>query len=65
MKKARGNWSVGRSGDIVFSGDFLKSSGEALRGDETASALNSKGPYLQIAVGTKSGEPTFRKKQFF
>jgi hypothetical protein len=66
-KQANGSWSVGRNGDIIFSKDFLKASGEALRSDETASAWNPKGSNLQIqiAMTSRSGVPTFRKKQFF
>jgi len=66
-KQAKGSWSLGQNGDIVFSKDFLKTSGEPLRSDETASAEDPKGSNLQIqiALTTSSGVPTFRKKQFF
>ena len=37
-KQAKGSWSASQNGDISFSKDFLKTSGEALRSDETASA---------------------------
>lgn len=65
-KQAKGSWSVGQNGDIIFSKDFLKASGEALRSDETASAWDPKGSNLQIqiAMTTRSGVPTFRKKLF-
>jgi len=65
-KQAKGTWNLTEDGDIVFSKDFLKTSGEALRQDETASAWNPKGSNLQIqiAVTTMSGAPTFRKSQF-
>jgi hypothetical protein len=65
--QAKGSWSVDQNGDIIFSKDFLKASGESLGSNETASALDPKGPYLQIqiAMTSKSGVPTFRKKQFF
>jgi hypothetical protein len=66
MKQAKGTWNLTENGDIVFSKDFLKTSGEALREDETASAWNPKGSNLQIqiAVTSRSGVPTFRKSQF-
>ena len=66
-KQAKGNWIVGRNGDIIFSKDFLKATGEPLRSDETASAWDPKGSNLQIEVAmtSSSGVPTFRKKQFF
>lgn len=65
-KHASGTWSFSERGDIVFSGGFLKASGEALTEYETASAWDPKGSNLQIeiAMSSKSGVPTFRKKQF-
>jgi hypothetical protein len=65
--QAKGSWSVGQNGDIIFSKDFLKASGEALRSDETASAWDPKGSNLQVQIATTpgSGVPTFRKKQLF
>src|ERR1700674_4668996 len=67
MKQAKGSWSLGQNGDIIFSKDFLKASGEALRGDKTASAWDPKGSNLQIEIAMTSrlGVPTFRKKPFF
>jgi hypothetical protein len=67
-KQAKGNWSLAQNGDIIFSKDFLKTSGEALRSDETASAWDPKGSnnlQIQITMTSSSGVPTFRKKQFF
>jgi hypothetical protein len=66
VNRVSGSWSLNKNGDIVFSQQFLKTSGESLKGNETASAWNPKGSNLQIqiAVNSKSGEPTFRKKQF-
>ena len=65
-KQAKGTWTLAESGDIVFSKDFLKTSGEALREDETASAWSPRGSNLQIQIAatSKSGVPTFRKSQF-
>jgi hypothetical protein len=54
-KQVTGSWSVGQNGDIVFSKDFLKASGEPLRSDETAaSAWDPKGPNLQIEIAMTS-----------
>jgi hypothetical protein len=66
-KQAKGSWSAGQNGDINFSKDFLKASGETLRSDETASAWDPMGSNLQIQITmtSKSGVPTFRKKQLF
>jgi len=65
--QAKGSWSVGQNGDIIFSKDFLKASGQALSGNETASAWDPKGSNLQIQIATApgSGVPTFRKKRLF
>jgi hypothetical protein len=65
--QAKGTWSVGQNGDIIFSKDFLKASGEALRSNESASAWDPHGSNLQIqiAVSSRSGAPTFRKKLLF
>ena len=66
-KRARGKWSLNQSGDISFSKEFLKTSGESLRDDETASAWNPSGSNLQIqiAVVSKSGgAPTYHKERF-
>jgi hypothetical protein len=65
--QAEGSWSVGQNGDIIFSKDFLKTSGAPLSSNETASAWDPKGSNLQIQISmtSRSGVPTFRKKQFF
>jgi hypothetical protein len=66
-KQAKGSWSVSTSGDILFSKDFLKTSGEALGSDETATAWDPKGSNLQIQIAKtdNAGVPTFRKRQFY
>jgi hypothetical protein len=66
-KHAEGTWSLSKSGDLVFSRAFLKTSGEMLQEDETASAdLHLKGGLsIEVAMTSRSGVPTFRKKQFF
>jgi len=65
--RAKGTWSVGQSGDIIFSKDFLKASGASLSRNETASAWDPKGANLQIQIATtsRSGVPIFRKKRLF
>jgi len=65
--QAKGSWSVGQNGDIIFSKDFLKASGEALSSNETASAWDPKGSNLQIQIAMTSGSgvPTFRKNRLF
>ncbi|MGH9596740.1 MAG: hypothetical protein ACRD3K_08090 [Edaphobacter sp.] len=66
-KHAVGSWTFNQSGDIVFSKEFLKTSAQPLRDDETASAWNPKGSDLQIviAVPSSAAAPIFRKRQFF
>jgi hypothetical protein len=67
-KHAEGTWSLNKSGDLLFSRTFLKTSGEALQDDEMASAdLNLKGGGLsiEVAMTSRSGVPTFHKKQLF
>src|ERR1035441_3755854 len=66
-KHSEGTWSLSKSGDLVFSRAFLKTSGEMLQEDETASAdLHFKGGLsIEVAMTSRSGVPTFRKKQFF
>jgi hypothetical protein len=65
-KHVEGRWILNQNGDVVFSRAFLKTSGEALEEDETASAWDPKGSNLQIqiAMTSNSGIPTFRKQQF-
>jgi hypothetical protein len=65
-KQAKGTWSFSPNGDIFFSKEFLKTSGESLGDDETASSMDPKGSNLQveIAVISKSGAPIFRKSFF-
>ncbi|MGA1989140.1 MAG: hypothetical protein ABSG72_22910 [Candidatus Sulfotelmatobacter sp.] len=62
-RQAKGSWAVSTDGNIVFSKEFLKASGEPLAEDETASAWDPKGGPLQIniAITSKLGVPTFRK----
>ncbi len=62
---AEGSWSVGQSGEITFSKAFLKTSGQALTEDETATAGDLPGSNLQILISrtSKSGVPTYHKRQ--
>jgi len=63
--QAKGSWSVGQNGDIIFSKDFLKASGVSLSSNETASAWDPKGAnnlQIRIAMTSRSGVPTFRKE---
>ena len=62
-RHAHGNWSVREDGDILFSRDFLKTSGESLTSNEMASAWDPKGSNLQIqvAVNPSFTQPRFRK----
>jgi hypothetical protein len=64
-KHAKGTWSS-QNGTISFSKDFLKTSGEHLRENETASASDPPGSNLQIEIAmTKDlDEPVFRKRLF-
>ena len=63
-KHAHGTWSVRKDGDLLFSRDLLKTSGESLTGDEIASAWDPKGSNLQIqvAVNPSLAQPVFRKR---
>jgi len=65
-KHAQGTWTLSPTGDIVFSKSFIKSTGESVREDETASTVSGIGASIQIeiAVNPKLGVPTFRKRLF-
>jgi len=65
-KHAQGTWSLSPTGDIDFSRSFIKSTGESVREDETASTVGGIGAGIQIeiAVNQKLGMPTFRKRLF-
>jgi hypothetical protein len=64
---ANGNWSQLADGTIEFSNAFLKTSGEPLRGDESASSMDPKGSNLQIEISKSSHatEPVFYKRLAF
>ncbi|MFY9854209.1 MAG: hypothetical protein WAK26_10075 [Terracidiphilus sp.] len=65
-KHAQGSWTLSQAGDIVFSKSFIKTTGESVREDETASTVGGTGASIQIeiAVNPKLGVPTFRKRLF-
>lgn len=64
--ETNGTWHEDRDGSVVFSKEFLKGSGYSLDDSESAKALDPRGSNLQIeiAASSKSGVPTFYKKQF-
>jgi hypothetical protein len=64
---ARGTWSVSSNGDIAFSREFIKSSGQALGNGETAKAMDPRGSkflQIEIAADEELGMLNYRKKQF-
>jgi hypothetical protein len=63
-RQAQGTWETGQDGDIQFSRDFLKTSGEPLSAAETASAWDPKGSNLQIEIAVKPSlaQPVLRKR---
>ena len=59
---ARGTWTVAANGDVVFSREFIKPSGQPLTSGETAKAIDPRGsPFLQIEVAADQ-ELTYYKK---
>jgi hypothetical protein len=64
-KHASGAWNFNSKGDIEFSREFIKSTGDALSADETATAWNPKGAPLQIEIDAASRlkEPVYWKWQ--
>jgi hypothetical protein len=64
-KQTEGTWSS-KNGTIFFSKEFIKTSGEQLKENETASASGPLGSDLQIevAITRDVGEPIFRKRLF-
>jgi hypothetical protein len=65
-RHAQGSWTLSPTGDIVFSKSFIKTTGESVGEDETASTVGATGASIQIeiAVNPKLGVPTFRKRLF-
>jgi hypothetical protein len=62
-RHAVGTWIKKPSGDISFSRTFLKTSGDPLQEDETATTAGGGGPDLQIEIArnNSSGLAVFRK----
>jgi hypothetical protein len=63
---ARGTWKVASNGDVVFSREFIKSSGQPLASGETAKAMDPGSRFLQIEIAAdqEPGTLTYYKKQF-
>jgi len=63
---ARGTWNVAGNGDVVFSREFLKPSGQSLAVGETAKAMDPRrSSFLQIEIAADQdpGILSYRKKQ--
>lgn len=67
IKHASGTWSQDSNGTVWFSKQFLKTSGESLTADESASSMNPHGSNLQIEISLSGRipEPIFRKRLGF
>jgi len=63
-KEASGRWSQDSSGTVRFSNHFLKTSGESLSNDESASSMDPRGSNLQIEISLSEHlpEPVFHKR---
>lgn len=66
-RDATGTWSQDSNGTVRFSRAFLKTSGESLRDDETASSIDPRGSNLQIEISMADhvSEPVFYKRPAF
>ncbi len=65
--ESNGTWRADERRDIIFSREFLKSSGYSLNEDESARAMDpgtSNVLQIEIAAASRFGPPTFYKKQF-
>jgi hypothetical protein len=64
---ASGTWNQLTNGTIEFSKAFLKTSGEPLRPDESASSMDPRGSNLQVEISTcrHAVEPVFYKLSTF
>ena len=56
-KRANGTWSQDKNGTVWFSNQFLKSSGESLSADESASSIDPQDSNLQIEVTMAGHKP--------
>jgi hypothetical protein len=66
-KRAVGTWKQDSNGTVLFSKQFLKTSGEALSPYEKASSMDPRGSNLQIEISQSEhfAEPVFRKHLLF
>ena len=64
---ATGTWNQDSDGTVRFSRTFLKTSGEPLRDDETASSIDPRGSNLQIEISMADhvSQPVFYKHPAF
>ena len=63
---ARGTWSVASNGDVVFSREFIKPSGQPLATGETAKAIDPRGSrflQIEIAADQELGTLSYCKRQ--
>jgi hypothetical protein len=63
---ASGTWSIASNGDIVFSREFIKPSGQPLASGETAKSMDPRGSrflQIEIAANEESRTLTYYKKQ--
>jgi hypothetical protein len=63
---ASGTWSIASNGDIVFSREFIKPSGQPLASGETAKSMDPRGSrflQIEIAANEESTTLTYYKKQ--
>jgi hypothetical protein len=63
---AKGTWSVASNGNVVFSREFLKPSGQPLANGETAKAMDARGSHflqIEIAADQEPGLLSYCKKQ--
>lgn len=66
-RRAVGTWEQDSNGTVLFSKQFLKTSGEALSPYETASSMDPRGSNLQIEISQSEhlAEPVFWKHLLF
>ena len=64
---ATGTWGQNSDGTVLFSKDFLKTSGRSLDEDENASSMDPQGSNLQVEISKAKHtvEPVFHKRPAF
>jgi hypothetical protein len=63
---AKGTWNVASNGNVMFSREFLKPSGQPLANGETATAMDARGSrflQIEIAADQKLGVLSYYKEQ--